>query len=75
MLYRIGKALKGSKLTQGKDDVFDAGVGFKYGGKIPKTMKKGGKVSHYKHGQSIKRGLIKDTSGGQDLVNSIYDTI
>jgi hypothetical protein len=72
---RIGKALKGSKLTQGKDDVFDAGVGFKYGGKIPKTMKKGGKVSHYKHGQSIKRGLIKDTSGGQDLVNSIYDTI
>ena len=39
------------------------------------TMKKGGKVSHYKHGQSIKRGLIKDTSGGQDLVNSIYDTI
>ena len=48
---------------------------FQYGGKIPRTMKKGGKVSHYKHGQSIKRGLIKDTSGGQDLVNSIYDTI
>ena len=73
--YKIGTALKGDKLTKGKDDVFGDGVGFKYGGKIPKTMRKGGKVSHYKHGQSIKRGLIKDTSGGQDLVNSIYDTI
>lgn len=73
--YKIGTALKGDKITKGKDDVFGDGVGFKYGGKIPKTMKKGGKVSHYKHGQSIKRGLIKDTSGGQDLVNSIYDTI
>ena len=73
--YRIGKALKGDKLTKGKDDVFGDGVGFKYGGKIPKTMRKGGKVSHYKHGQSIKRGLIKDAPSGQDLVNSIYDTI
>jgi len=73
--YRVGKALKGDKITKGKDDVFDAGVGFKYGGKIPKTMRKGGKVSHYKHGQSIKRGLIKDAPSGQDLVNSIYDTI
>jgi hypothetical protein len=72
---RIGKALAGDKITKGKDDVFDSGVGFKYGGKIPKTMRKGGKVSHYKHGQSIKRGLIKDTPSGQDLVNSIYDTI
>jgi len=73
--YRIGKALKGDKITGGKDDVFGDGVGFKYGGKIPKTMRKGGKVSHYKHGQSIKRGLIKDAPSGQDLVNSIYDTI
>jgi hypothetical protein len=73
--YKIGKALKGDKLTKGKDDVFGEGVGFKYGGKIPKTMRKGGKVSHYKHGQSIKRGLIKDAPSGQDLVNSIYDTI
>jgi len=71
--YRIGKALKGDKITGGKDDVFGDGVGFKYGGKIPKTMRKGGKVSHYKHGQSIKRGLIKDVSNGNDFISSIYD--
>ena len=47
-------------------------MGYKRGGKV-RTIKKGGKVSHYKHGQSIKRGLIKDVSNGNDFISSIYD--
>ena len=85
---RIGKALKGSKLTKGKDDVFGDGVGFKYGGKIPKTMKKGGKMSYYSKGGTVKKskggmikrahggriGIITDTPNGNDFVTNIYDT-
>ena len=80
--------MKGSKLTKGKDDVFGDGVGFKYGGKIPKTMKKGGKMSYYSKGGTVKKskggmikrahggriGIITDTPNGNDFVTNIYDT-
>jgi|TARA_R100001530_G_scaffold964_1_gene1700 hypothetical protein len=45
---------------------------YKRGGKV-RTMRKGGKVSHYSHGRSIKRGLIKDVPNGNDFIARIYD--
>ena len=77
LAYDAARAAKYIKENPEKTKKYSLGadtIGYKRGGKV-RTMRKGGKVSHYKHGQSIKRGLIKDTPSGQDLVNSIYDTI
>ena len=69
--YRIGKALSGDKLTGGKDETFGEGVGFKHGGKIARynTGTQGKTIR-----ARINRGMIKDTSNGNDFVQNIYDT-